>query len=224
MRLDVRLFAVCRERVGRDHVSVELSGPDDDARVRDVLAALAEQEAGLSPLLASVRVAVNHAFVGEDAPVRDGDEVALIPPVSGGSGVVLAEIRDSPLELAEVHEAVASPDAGAICSFTGTVRDHTGEHRVQALDYEAYRDMAEKTLRSIGAEVCERLPRARVGILHRVGHLEVGEASVVIAVSAPHRGDAFEGCRQVIERLKEDAPIWKKELRTDGSVWVGMGS
>lgn len=221
MQVQVRLFAVCRERAGKDRLTLELSEP---ATVASLLEALAEAEAALVPVLPAVRVAVNQAFVGADAAVADGDEVALIPPVSGGSGVTLVAVRNASLTLSEVEKAVSAPNVGAICSFVGTVRDHTGPHSVVALEYESYAEMAEKVMRGIGAEVCEKFPKARVAVLHRIGRLEVGEASVVIAVSSPHRAEAFEGCRHVIERLKEDAPIWKKEIRQDGSVWVGMGS
>lgn len=222
MQVEVRLFAVCRERAGKDRLTVSL--PDDGAHVQALLDALAAAEPALAPVLPAVRVAVNQSFVKPDAALSEGDEVALIPPVSGGSGVSLVAVRDRPLGLAEVESAVSVPGAGAICSFVGTVRDHTGPHQVVALEYESYAEMAEKVMRGIGAEVCERFPKARVAVLHRVGRLEVGEASVVIAVSSPHRAEAFDGCRHVIERLKEDAPIWKKEIRSDGSVWVGMGS
>ncbi|MEL7240059.1 MAG: molybdenum cofactor biosynthesis protein MoaE, partial [Planctomycetota bacterium] len=150
------------------------------------------------------------------------DELALIPPVSGGHD--LFEVRNEPLEVAEVEAAVRHGGAGAVVSFTGTVRNNTKGVAVDALEYEAYRSMAEKYLRTIGHEIAERWPDTRVAMLHRVGRLAVGEASVVIAVSSPHRADAFDACRHSIERLKEDVPIWKKEFRTDGSVWVGVGS
>jgi molybdopterin synthase catalytic subunit len=222
MEVEVRLFAVCRERAGRDRLTVELGA--EGATVARLLEAVEAAEPALASVLPAVRVAVNHTFVKPDAPVRAGDEVALIPPVSGGSGVVLADIRETPIALAEAEAAVRAGGAGAVCGFVGTVRDHTGPHEVEALEYESYAEMAEKVLRQIGGEVCARSPKARVAVLHRVGRLGIGEASVVIAVSSPHRAEAFEGCRHVIERLKEDAPIWKKEIRRDGSVWVGMGS
>lgn len=217
----MKLFAVCRERAGKDRVRVVVGA---EATVARLLEALAEAEPALAPVLPASRVAVNQAFAGLDQIVRAHDEVAVIPPVSGGSGVMLAEVRSAPVTLEEVEAAVRAPSAGAVCGFVGMVRDHTGEHGVTALDYEAYTEMAEKLLRTIGGEVCERWPESRVAVLHRVGHLEVGEASVAIAVSSPHRAEAFDGCRHVIERLKEDAPIWKRERRTDGSVWVGIGS
>ena len=217
----MKLFAVCRERAGRDVVVLEVP---EGTTAGGLLEALAAAEPALAPVLPAVRVAVNQAFVAPEAAIRPDDEVAVIPPVSGGSGAVLVEMRQDPITLEEVEAAVRAAGAGAVCGFVGTVRDHTGPHAVEALDYEAYPEMAEKLLRSIGGEVCERFPKARVAVLHRTGKLGVGEVSVAIAVSSPHRAEAFDGCRHVIERLKEDAPIWKKEIRTDGSVWVGMGS
>lgn len=169
-------------------------------------------------------MAVNQSFADEATVVRAGDEVALIPPVSGGSGQGPFAVRGTPIDLTEVERAVRSPSAGAVCTFSGTVRSETHGHRVTALEYESYQEMAEGFLRKIGDEIAERWPGARTAILHRVGRLEVGEVAVVIAVASAHRKDAFEGCRHAIERIKEDVPIWKKELREDGSVWVGMGS
>ena len=220
MRVRVRLFAVCREKAGTDRAEVELS--ESEPRVAHVLEALAARYPPLAPVLPAVRVAVNQAFVEADAPVAADDEVALIPPVSGGSTPVA--LRDAPISVEEVERAVRHGGAGAVVSFTGTVRDHTGPHDVVALEYEAYRGMAERVLRQIEDEVRAEWPDARLAVLHRVGRLEIGEASVVIAVSSPHRAEAFAACRRVIERLKEDVPIWKREIRRDGSVWVGMGS
>lgn len=222
MRVEVRLFAVLREKGGGDAVAVELA--DEGATVAALTEAIRTQYPALAPYLSIVRVAVDEAFATPSTPVRAGSEIALIPPVSGGSGQGPFEIRETPITIDEVERAVRHGGAGAVCGFAGTVRDHTGPHHVEALEYEAYTKMAEKYLRTIGGEVADRYPGARVAILHRIGRLAVGEVSVVIAVATPHRADAFDGCRHVIERLKEDVPIWKKEIRTDGSVWVGIGS
>ncbi|MCK6549915.1 molybdopterin converting factor subunit 1 [Myxococcota bacterium] len=222
MRISVRLFAVCRERAGTDRLDVELVG--EPASVADLRRALAAASPALAPLLPIVRIAINETFVRDADPVRPGDEVALIPPVSGGSGLGPFELRTTPIGLDEVERAVARPEAGALVSFAGTVRSKTAGHDVVALEYEAYDSMALRFLRAIGDEVRGRWPEASIAILHRTGHLEVGEISVVIAVSSPHRADAFEGCRHAIERLKQDVPIWKKEIRSDGSIWVGVGS
>ena len=220
MRIRVRMFAICREKAGADRAEVEVLC--EDPRVCHVLEALAECYPSLSDVLPAVRVAVNQAFAEPDTPIGPDDEIALIPPVSGGTTTIA--LRDTPISIEEVERMVRHGGAGAVVSFTGTVRDHTGLHDVVALEYEAYPEMAERVLRQIGEEVVAEWPKARVAVLHRVGRLEVGEVSVAIAVSSPHRADAFAACRQVIERLKEDVPIWKRELRRDGSVWVGMGS
>jgi molybdopterin converting factor subunit 1 len=222
MKVEVRLFAVCRERAGRDRITVEL--PGTRASVRSLVSVIADSVPELAPLLPRVRVAVDLEFAGPDDELAEGADVALIPPVSGGSGQGPFAVLTRPIALAEVEAAVAHAGAGAVVSFAGTVRERTGEHRVLRLEYEAYAEMAEATLRRIGEEIAARWPAARAAILHRVGALEVGEVSVAIAVASPHRADAFDGCRHAIERLKEDAPIWKREVRADGSVWVGLGS
>jgi molybdopterin synthase catalytic subunit len=222
MRVSIRLFAVLRERAGSDRIEVSLDG--DSATLADLRRAIAAQHPALEPLLSVVRIAVDEAFATEQTSVSAASDVALIPPVSGGSGQGPFEVREDPIALDEVERAVRHGGAGAVVGFAGTVRDHTGSHRVSALEYEAYVPMAEKYLAQIGGEVGDRYVGARVAILHRIGKLDVGEVSVVIAVATPHRADAFEGCRHVIERLKQDVPIWKREIRTDGSVWVGVGS
>ncbi|MBX2811458.1 MAG: molybdopterin converting factor subunit 1 [Myxococcales bacterium] len=222
MKVQVRLFAICRERTGKDNV--ELSFTQNVVTVGELLDALVRQEPALRDLRSAVRVAVNQTFAHHQTPVQDGDELALIPPVSGGTGVILAEVRTTEIFAQEAEDAVRGPHIGAISTFTGTVRDHTGPFEVTALEYEAYTEMAEKMLRAIGGEVCERHPRANVAILHRIGLLSLGETTVIISVGSPHRAEAFDGCRHIIERLKQDAPIWKKERRGDGSHWVGMGS
>lgn len=137
---------------------------------------------------------------------------------------VLTRVQDAPLSLDEAARAVADPAAGAVCIFTGTVRDHSDAGDVTGLTYEAWHELAEQRLRELAGEILERWPARRVAIVHRVGALEVGETSVIVAVSAPHRAEAFEACRHGIERLKEDVPIWKKEgLVTGDAHWV-MGS
>jgi molybdopterin synthase catalytic subunit len=222
MRVDVRLFAVLKERAKTDRITVEVGG--SSASVEELLSAIARAAPGLSQLLPIVRVAINQELATPEKRIAAGDEVALIPPVSGGSGLGLFALRASAIREEEVIDAVRAREAGAIVSFAGTVRSKTGEHAVIALEYEAYEGMAERVLRSIGEQILTRWPGARAAILHRTGRLTVGEVSVVIAVSSPHRADAFEGCRFAIERLKADVPIWKKEIREDGSVWVGVGS
>lgn len=222
MRLAIRLYAACRERAGTDRLELEF--PGDSASLSELNAAIAAACPAIAPLLSSSRVAVNREFAAEDVQIRSADEVAIIPPVSGGSGLGPFVITDRAIDVRAVEDAVRSESAGAVVTFSGTVRDKTGPHDVIALEYEAYREMAETFLRRIGEEIAERWPGARVAITHRIGHLEPGETSVVISVSSPHRAAAFDACRHGIERLKQDVPIWKKELRKDGSIWVGVGS
>lgn len=222
MKLVVRLFAACRERAQAD--AVELEFDSDSISLEEFRTVLIARSPALEGLMRVSRVAVNHAFADASTRLCAGDEIAIIPPVSGGSGQGPFEIRAEPIELSEVEAAVRSPAAGAVCTFSGTVRNQTQGQAVVDLEYEAYEEMAAAFLRKIGGEIAERWPGARSAILHRVGRLRVGEVAVVIAVSSPHRKDAFEACRHAIERIKEDVPIWKKETRADGSVWVGSGS
>jgi MoaE-MoaD fusion protein len=215
--ITARLFARLREQAGTDCEQLDLAG----STVADVYEALVRRHPGLEADRALVRPARNEEFARWEDPVADGDEVAFIPPVSGGATAVqLIEVTTEPLDVHRAEAAVAHPAAGAICSFTGVVRDNNRGEAVTHLEYEAYGGMAEREMRRIAEEVAERWPGTRVAMVHRVGRLEIGEASVVISVSAPRRGDAFEACRHAIERLKESVPIWKKEFARSGAVWL----
>jgi len=206
----VRLFAGLRELAGRSSIDL-----DDVATVAGVWPRL---ELGDEP--AGLLYAVNREYVERDAMLADGDEVALIPPVSGGSFRLAAE----PLDVAAVLREVESPDAGAIASFVGTVRRRSRDRDVLHLDYEAYEEMAEDMLARLGAELTERHGLTAVAIHHRLGRAEIGEPSVVIAVSAPHRAAALDACREAIETLKTSIPLWKKEVYSGGEEWIGQGS
>ena len=196
MVITVRLFAGLRERAGRDRVQLELP---DGARVADVLAAM-----GVGPR--ECVVAVNREYAREESPVQPGDEVALVPPVSGGSGPVRrVRITEEPLDVAALSAAVRDPAAGAVVCFEGVTRE------VSHLDYEAYAEMAEPRLRQIAEEEAARHGLCAVAVEHRIGRVELSEPSVIVAASAPHRGEAFAGARAVIDRLKAEAPIWKRE-------------
>ncbi len=216
--IHVLYFAAARERTGKTRDEVSSA---QIATVADLLSELTRRHPSLGPLLPHLRVAVNHEFVTVQARLEDGSEVALIPPVSGGSG--LYRVVDRPLELAEVISAVSQAGRGAVVTFSGAVRDNTRGKAVTHLEYEAYVPMAERVLAEIGAEAEQKWPHSRVAIVHRVGSLIPGELAVVIAAAAPHRAEAFRACEHVIERLKQDVPIWKKEFGADGSVWVGLG-
>jgi molybdopterin converting factor subunit 1 len=216
--ITVLYFAAARERAGTQREELEVP---EGARVRDVLKLLVERHPGLGPLLPHLRAAVNQEFVDTSAEVPAEAELALIPPVSGGSG--LFSVVDRPLRLEEVVAAVSGEAYGGLVTFSGSVRNQTRGRRVLKLEYEAYPPMAEKRLAAIGAEVAERFGGTRLAIMHRVGTLVPGDLAVVIAAAAPHRKEAFLACEHAIERLKQDVPIWKKEFFEDGEVWVGLG-
>ncbi len=212
----VRLFAALRERAGARERTLALA---DGATAADVWPAL-----GLGDEPPGVAVAVNRDYASRATALREGDEIALIPPVSGGAAPAAITVTDAPLDLGAVVARVSQPGAGAIASFLGTVRDRTGERDVRHLDYEVYEEMAEKELRQIAEDVSERHGLLAIAIAHRSGRCEVGEATVAIACASPHRAEAFAACREAIDTLKERAPIWKKEHYVDGASWVGQGS
>ena len=212
MKVAVRLFAALRERAGAREAALELR---DGASVDDVWPAL-----GLGDEPAGLVYAVNRTYVERGTPLADGDEVALIPPVSGGAFVLTGE----PLSLERVSAEVASDAAGAIATFVGTTRARSRGRDVIRLQYEAYEGMAEAEMERIARELRARHDVIDVAIHHRVGPVEIGETSVVIAVSAAHRAAAFDACREAIDTLKQTVPLWKKELYVGGEEWIGQGS
>ncbi len=214
-----RLFARLREQAGIETETLELPPA---STLADVYEALRKAHPALEPDRNTVRAALNQEFSDWNAAVADGDEVAFIPPVSGGAhGVgVHFEITADPLDARRLEAAVAHKGAGAICTFTGVVRDNSRGRAVTHLDYEAYTDMATGQMRKIAEEIAGRWPEARVAMAHRTGKLEIGEASVVVAVSCPHRAEAIAACKHGIDRLKESVPIWKKEHAADGTFWI----
>ncbi len=216
MPLHVLYFAAAREAAGTAGETLATV----PATVADLRAALSAAHPALARVLPRCRVAVDQEFAEDAAPLRDGAEVAVVPPVAGGAP--LYRVVDRPLALAEVVEAVAGPGLGGIVTFTGTVRDHTRSRKVLRLEYEAYQAMAERKLADIG-EAVGTAHGARVAIVHRVGVLAPGEAAVVIACAAAHRAEAFRACEACIDRLKREVPIWKREVYADGSAWVGLG-
>jgi len=217
--VEVLFFAAARERAERDSDHVPWT---EDLTLGALVTHLVTAYPALAPLLPYLRLALNEAFVADlEHPLAAGDVVALIPPVSGGRGRVA--LTDEPLDPRAVEAEVEGPDRGGVVTFTGRVRDHTGEHGVERLEYEAYRSMALKVMQSILDETEGKFTGVRLAIHHRLGVLAIGQAAVVIAAAAPHRAAAFEACAYAIDRLKEDVPIFKREVRTDGSVWVGLG-
>jgi molybdopterin synthase catalytic subunit len=217
MKVQVLYFAVVRDRLGLDSEAIELP---QNSTGEALLGELARRHPPLAGLRQALKLAINEEFAPLDRRLVEGDVVALIPPVAGGAG--LFRISDEPLALEEVVRAVAAPEQGGIATFTGVVRNHNHGKSIVSLEYEAYRPMAERKLAEIGARLAEEHPGARLAIVHRVGRLVVGEAAVVIAASAPHRGVAFDVCRAAIDRLKESVPIWKKEIAEDGEEWIGL--
>jgi MoaE-MoaD fusion protein len=212
MTISVRLFAGLRERAGAGSIEVELP---DGARAGDVLAAMASTAVGaLEP--GQCIVAINREYARPDHPVRAGDEVALIPPVSGGADAAADPVRRirvtaDALDLAALSAVVRDPRAGAVVCFEGVTRD------VPRLEYEAYAEMAEPRLRAIAAEEARRHGLCAVAVEHRTGTVALGEPSVIVAASAAHRGEAFAGARAVIDRVKAEAPIWKVEVSGEGA-------
>ena len=208
--MTVRLFAGLRERAGLSRLALE-----DVARIEDVWPAL---DLGDEP--PGLLYAVNREYVEAGHELADGDEVAVIPPVSGGS----FRLVDGPLDVAAVLREVETPEAGALASFVGTVRRRSRDRDVVHLEYEAFEEMAEPLLSRLGDELTGRYGLCAVAIHHRLGRVEIGEASVVIAVSAPHRAAALDACRDAIETLKTTIPLWKKEVYAGGEEWIGRGS
>ena len=212
MRVTVRLFAGVREHAGTGRRDLELG---DGARVEDVWAAL---ELGVEP--AGLVFAVNRAYVERDRVLAEGDEVALIPPVSGGDIYLTAD----PIDVASVVAQVEDERAGAIAIFLGTVRAESRGRKVVRLEYEAYEGMAEDVMTDVARQLGDRYDLCAISIVHRTGVCEIGEASVAIAVSAPHRQDALAACKDAIDTLKERVPLWKKEVYEGGEEWLGRGS
>lgn len=213
MLLQVRLFAVLRERAGQDSLEIDLA---EGATVGEALRALAAASEPLGDALEAMPVvmAVNRSYAGEEQTLAPGDELALIPPVSGGAEAPRVRVGPEPLSADRLAKAVATPHTGAIVTFQGTTRD------VERLDYEAYEPMASERIASILADIAARHEIAGIAAEHRTGAVPRGEPSVVVAVAAAHRGPAFAAAREAIDRIKAEAPIWKREVEGEHSAWV----
>ncbi len=212
MQVSIRLFAGLRERAGTGARELELR---EGATVADVWNAL---DLGDEP--PGLLYAVNRRYAATDAKLGEGDEVAVIPPVSGGD----FRLSGEPLSLDAAVQEVRDSGAGAIATFTGTVRNRSRDRNVQYLEYEAYEGMAEETMAELAAELSARHELCAIAIHHRVGRVEIGEPSVVIAVSSPHRAAALAACKEAIDTLKGTVPLWKKEVYEGGEEWIGQGS
>jgi MoaE-MoaD fusion protein len=209
MPVTVRLFAGLREQAGWSRRELEA------ATVADVWPAI-----GLGQEPVGLLYAVNREYADRERQLHDGDEVALIPPVSGGA----FRVTEEPLSLEAAAAEVADERGGGVATFMGTVRRQSRGREVTRLEYEAYAEMAEDVMAQLAHDLLERYELCAVAIHHRVGTLGIGEASVVVAVSAPHRQDALAACKDAIDTLKETVPLWKKEVYEGGEEWIGRGS
>lgn len=223
MTIEVLYFAAVRELTGLEREELPL--PAGVHTVGELSAHLEARHDGLRGRLGQVRFAVNEQFAPHDALVNDGDVVALIPPVAGGSDRRPAKervaIRGEPLSFDAVVDLVRHPGAGALATFVGVVRDHNDGREVSALEYSAYESMAVAEMARIVEAIEAEIPVVRLAAHHRVGELAVGDEAVICAASSPHRGEAFRAGRALIDRIKERVPIWKREKGPDGSYWVG---
>jgi MoaE-MoaD fusion protein len=219
MQVTVRFFAGIAESVGKRTHEIDLH---DQATVADLLAHLCQTFPHARELLERSFVAVNQEFSPPETRFKEHDEIAIIPPVSGGSGESdRFIITTEPLSADRMIKLVSNPYAGAVLTFVGTVREFTNGQRTIHLEYEAYPEMAVKKMTEIAREIDEKWPGTQVAIAHRIGRLHIEEISVIIAVATPHRAAAFEAGRYAIERLKQIVPIWKKEVWEDGAEWIG---
>jgi molybdopterin converting factor subunit 1 len=213
----VRFFARCRELAGTAEYELQLSAP---AAVGQALEEVYRRFPALRDLRGRLLIALNERYTSPETPLQSGDTLALLPPVSGGEEEDVFELVREPIDPRALVRRVLRGAAGAVVTFDGVVREQTAGRRVRYLEYEAYEEMALRMLRQIGREIHQRWPIDRLGIVHRLGRLEIGESSVVIVVTSAHRRPAFEACQYAIDRLKKIVPIWKREYFEDGSLWV----
>ena len=230
----VLFFGAARDVVGQSEVTLSLDGP---TKARAAFEQVVDKFPELRRFGRSLLFAINEEYASADREVRAGDELALFPPVSGGAGqdAVMGkgdavtrrrgdadffELTTEPIDVGDVARRVVLPECGATVTLDGYAREWTNGRRTLYLIYEAYETMALSELQRLGQQAKERFPIAHIGIVHRTGKLEIGETSVVIAVSAPHRKAAFEACEWAIRELKRTVPIWKKEVFEDGEIWV----
>jgi molybdopterin synthase catalytic subunit/molybdopterin converting factor small subunit len=217
MKVDVTLFAGLHDLVGERRISLELAEGSTVDQLRDKLG---ETYPVVVPYLATLVCAVDDEYVPVEHTLSDGDNVALIPPVSGGSDALFMVTSD-PLDPQRLVDAVRVDEAGAVTLFHGVARNNNEGRAVRALEYEAHESLAEKKLREVADEISKRFDITGIGVYHRIGRLDIGEASLLVAVSAAHRAEAFNACHAAVDRIKEVVPIWKKEIWEDGGgEWV----
>ncbi|MDH3653452.1 MAG: molybdenum cofactor biosynthesis protein MoaE [Myxococcales bacterium] len=221
MKIDVYFYAAARELAGCSSSTFELrsqSLPQEELR-----RLVSDRYPPLAAFLERMRLAVNGDFVDASQILSDGDRVDVLPPVAGGSPVVLCKVSDQQISLDEVREAVEHPGAGGVCIFHGIVRDHADGNEVSRLDYEAHESLAQKEMTRVLEGVIAEHSDVRIAAVHRVGQLGIGDVAVCVAASAAHRDDAFTACRKAIDRIKDTVPLWKKEWGPDGQAhWVNL--
>jgi MoaE-MoaD fusion protein len=217
MQIRVLFFGVLKELTGTADEPVTLAA---NATVGDLLSQLESRSPRLKSMLSSVAMSVNEEYAGPDAKLKQGDEVGLLPPVSGGSTSPYCAITRQPINTQKVLDQIKQPEDGASVVFEGVVRNNTGGRHTLYLDYEAYEGMALKQMQSLAEQALADFKIRDVAIIHRLGKLEIGETSVLIVVASAHRAAAFDGCRWLIDTLKRTVPIWKKEYFQDGAVWA----
>ena len=217
MRVKVLFFGVLKDVTGLSRDSLELA---ENAQLRDAFAHYSIRFPQLQGLAGSIACARNHEFSTPDTPLHDGDEIAFMPPVSGGSGAHYFALTRDPLDPRDLVRRLQRDSDGAVVTFEGVVRNQTAGRATLYLEYEGYEELALKTMEAIGHEIAAAREIGRIGMVHRLGRLEIGEASVVIVVTSPHRQAAFDAALDGINRLKQKVPIWKKEFFADGEVWV----
>ena len=227
MRVKVLFFGMLRDIVGRAEEQIEM---ENGARLQSVFERYASEFPRLKELASSIVLACNHQFCDRSVTIHDGDEIAFLPPVSGGTGRYIHEISDDaghffaltrePIQTATIARELLRGEDGAVVNFEGVVRNNTKGRATKFLDYECYEPMAVKTMAQIGLEIAQSFAIGRIAMVHRLGRMQIGEASVVVIVTAPHRKPAFEAALEGINRLKRLVPIWKKEHFADGEVWV----
>jgi len=217
IKITTLLFGQAREMVGAASLDIEVASP---ATVASAFAALTAEHPKLAAMERSLLFAVNEEYAAREQALNDGDQLAVLPPVSGGGGSDIYEITCEPIDIHNLRDSLLAGESGAVVIFDGVARNHTKGRRTRFLEYEGYEAMALKTMAQIIDEVHEKWPINRVGIIHRLGHIGISESSVVIVVTSAHRRVAFEACQYAIDRLKKIVPIWKKEYFEDGEVWI----
>ena len=217
MRIRVLFFGILRDVAGLSSDSPELS---EHARLADVLEHYERKLPRFKELMPSIAMSVNQEYASPEVRLKSGDEVALLPPVSGGHDCVTVTLVRDPIEADKILARIKQPEDGAVVSFDGTVRNHSRGRRTLYLEYEAYESMALRQMEELAARALSRFSVREIAVTHRLGRLEIGETSVFIAVASAHRAAAFDACRWLIDSLKRTVPIWKKEFFEDGAVWA----